>query len=305
MAIPTKEEFDNAVKLLKSAHAEYLKPAFKVEHFVDEDSVVGKDLLSAAFHATDLAGLRVDSDNVYSWLMSQSAFVRVIDRMFHQMHDSAKTDAVSHRLRRIQSRYDILHKAATTERFGPKAIALRFNRRVDSILGISESSPRSWLLTVVLSLRQYHYLDSASKIVEERRQFFSKIKDAIDGMEALSALAQTYGAKMQFSAMQMEREVIPLLDDRFQDRSKLLRSMMDTDLDSIFPIARLDSTAKERLFVFNMAHANRRATGKSRPSEIAALLEIEGFENQIDDRSIERQCATANKRWRQLIGINE
>lgn len=105
--------------------------------------------------------------------------------------------------------------------------------------------------------------------------------------------------------MQKEREVIPLLDEKFEGRLRLLRSMMETDLDAIYPIARLDSTARERLFVTNMAHANRRATGKHRPSEIATLLELEGFERQMDDRSIERQCAAVRKRWGKLIGISD
>jgi|GEM_PF-3801967 len=304
MTIPTEEEFDKSVKLIESAHAEYLKPAFKVDYFSGEDSVVAKDLLTLAYHATDIAMHRVDEDKVYSWLMSQPAFVRVRDRMFPLVHRSSETDAEAHRHRMIQSRYDALHKFVSSSGFGPKGTDSRFYRRVDSILGISESSPRRWLLTVVLSLRQYHYLDTASKIVEERRQFFSKIKEGISGMEAMSALSRDNGVKLGFSAMQKSRNVIPLLDERFDDRLMLLRSLLVTDLDSIYPIARLDGTARERLFVTNMAHANRRATGKHRPSEIGALLEIEGFKNQMDDRSIERQCAAVHKRWRQLIGLS-
>lgn len=304
MTVPTKEEFDESIALLESAHAGFLKPSFAPEHFSAEDSVVAKDLLGVSYYALEMAERRVEADKVYSWLMSQPAFARVYDRIFPQSRDDQKIDASSHRNEVTEARYEYLRRLTTNPRLG-KLLAARFDRRVDSILGLSDSNPRRWLLTVVLSLRQYHYLNTASKLVDERRQFFSQLNDAIAGMDALVLLANNFGATLRFSTIQAQADVqLPLLDDQFNERLRLLRSMAETDLDSIFPIARLDGTAKERLFVINMAHANRRATGKLRPSEIVTLLELEGFDSQMDDRSIERQCASVMKRWRQLFATS-
>ncbi|MFP3747501.1 hypothetical protein SB816_31045, partial [Achromobacter sp. SIMBA_011] len=63
--------------------------------------------------------------------------------------------------------------------------------------------------------------------------------------------------------------------------------MQTTHIDSMYPIARLDDTVRERLFVFRIARANQLCFGKSKTSLVAALMGLEGFENQLDERTLE------------------
>ncbi|PRG76143.1 hypothetical protein C6T58_24805 [Burkholderia multivorans] len=72
--------------------------------------------------------------------------------------------------------------------------------------------------------------------------------------------------------------------------SRLLE-MKKFDPNILYPISRLDGTARARLFVYKMTDINVQHCGSPKAGLIADLMEIDGFVSQLDLRTIERQCS--------------
>jgi hypothetical protein len=155
---------------------------------------------------------------------------------------------------------------------------------------------------LIEAIREYHFTDRAREIVENRRQFHSRIAAAIAGLKALEGLISDQAIVNRFGTLQFHsKSEIPILDVHHKNRIETLAQMQSTHVDSMYPIARLDDTAKERLFVFRMARANERCFGKAKSALIANLMELEGFKSRLDERTIERQCAALDRKKRQLF----
>ncbi|CAE6697981.1 hypothetical protein R75465_00338 [Paraburkholderia aspalathi] len=297
MTVPSKSAFDKAVKKLEIANADFLRPAFTRAIFLAENSIPARQLIEVAMRAASEKYSIFDDDEVLPWLEDQQPFRRVRDRCWGTT--DAKSVGVVSDEQRAQNYYEALHKTAQSDTARGRR---RFEDRLDALLGVHRISIVGWVLRLVGALAEYHFADAPAKIISNRRQYLSKIRNAIVGMEAVLELEKDRAIVNRFHTLRpYEDEELNLIDEDFHKRIKVLRSMEATDIDTMYPIARLDETAKERLFVFRMARANHLVWRKFRPADISILMEMEGFRVQLDDRTIQRQCADLDKHWRLLL----
>lgn len=295
MAIPTEAAFNVSVGTLEKADAGYLRAAFSREILLKQDSGPAKQLIELALHARGQPNSKFNEDEVLSWLNSQEPFQRVQDRAWAAPGRSARVLSDAERVDRY---YNALHKAVAADNHRGR---MRLEDRLDILLGVHPLSFVKWLLRLVGALREYHYRDAPAKIVENRRQYSAKIDRAIAGLEAVLELTQDRAIVNRFQALQpYSQDEIPLVDENVQKRIEILKSLQNTEIDTMYPIARLDETAKERLFVLRLGRSNHIVWRKYRPADISLLMEMEGFRAQLDDRTIERLCSGFDKKTRRL-----
>jgi hypothetical protein len=275
----------------------YLRPAFNREMFLDENPKIAKQLIEIALQARSKSFDSLDEDEVLSWLSDQHAFRRVEERCW-KITDAPNPDDRPYDEQRIDRYYESFHKAAQMDNPRGKR---RFEDRIDMLLGVHKRSYVGWLVRLISAIGEYHYGDSTTKMISNRRQYFSRIRSAIDGMNSILDLQADRAITNRFVTLTpYGEENLKLIDDDFHKRLRVLQAMEETDIDTMYPLERLDKTAKERLFVFRMTRANHLVWRKYRPSDIYILMELEGFASPLSERNIQRLCAEFDVHWRQL-----
>ncbi|CAM2169457.1 conserved hypothetical protein [Paraburkholderia sacchari] len=296
MTVPTKEQFDIFLRTIEDSAARNLQDSLTKQLVLsNRDAAIQLigDLISERHRKTDL----IQEDTVYQWLSSHSAFARMIRALRSRDRSGDLHDTDSQRATKI---FDWMKKTAESDstRGGE-----RFRKRKEILFGTHRRSETVWIHRFVSALIEYHFTDSTRQIVENRRKFRSRVAAAIAGMRALRELGSDQAIVNRFHALQAySGPAIPLIDSTSRKRLGILLRMQTTHIDSMYPIARLDDTARERLFVLRIARANQLCFGKSKSALIADLMGFEGFDHQLDERTIERHCATAVQVRRQLFG---
>ncbi|TPQ45799.1 hypothetical protein C2U71_11050 [Burkholderia ubonensis] len=149
-------------------------------------------------------------------------------------------------------------------------------------------------------------------MLHQKKTYKERITKAIEGIESLRSLAgddvvsrvmgNLYDGKDLLTQFKGSHGRIERIDRLIQ----CLSDMIEIDPDALYPISRLDGTARARIFVYRMAEVNWREFHSHKPAQIADLMYIEGFDVQIEQRTIERQCSSfmsmGKKYWRQVEG---
>ncbi|CAB3719936.1 hypothetical protein LMG22037_04675 [Paraburkholderia phenoliruptrix] len=296
MTVPSEDAFKLAMERIETSGANYLRPAFNREMFLHENPKTAKQLIELALHARRKSFALFNDDEVLSWLIEQEPFRRV-EQKFWGTTDAGDPDERSDE-RRVERHYENFHNAAQLDTARGRR---RFDDRLDMLLGGHVRSYSGWLLRLVSAIREYHYGNSATRMIANRRQYLSKIRSAIVGMKAVLDLTSDPSITNRFSTLTAYAdEGLQLIDADFYKRLQVLQAMESTDIETMYPLERLDKTAKERLFVFRMMRANHLVWHKYRPSDIYVLMELEGFEYPQSERNIQRLCAEFDVHWRRL-----
>lgn len=248
---------------------------------------------------------------VMKWLLASSEYTRVYARLFpngFKVRDPEELEKI--RGEYVDWAFERLCKAANVEEGDgfvmPARHYLTVRRRVFGNYGNSFR----WIRGLISAIREYHFSNSAELMAERRKSYKNRLAKAVDAIEALRSVANDDVAMRVVGVLHDGRNPLKQFRDG-QDQSEridkieeCLRDMLKIDPDTLYPISRLDVTARARVFVYRMAEENWKEFQSSKAAQIADLMNLEGFDVQLDQRTIERQCANFDsmerKYWTQV-----
>ncbi|WP_175812962.1 hypothetical protein [Burkholderia contaminans] len=248
---------------------------------------------------------------VMRWLVESAEYTRVYSKLFpagFKVRAPEEIDKI--RMAFVDWAFDRLCNAANVEegsRFvTPARHYLNIRRQVFGDFG----NPFRWIRGLVSAIREYHFSKSAELMAERRKTYRSRVEKAVGAIEVLRSIANDDVAMRVVGVLYDGRNPLKQFKDgqeqteRIDKMEECLRDMSKIDPDTLYPISRLDGTARARVFVYRMAEENWKEFQSSKAAQIADLMYLEGFDVQLDQRTIERQCANFDsmerKYWTQV-----
>ncbi|WP_146126550.1 hypothetical protein [Burkholderia multivorans] len=243
-------------------------------------------LLTRAYDAMVRQQTEIHHTLVMRWLDKSPPFSRAITRLFPYVERIGG-------LSEMQAHREIFVSSAM-ERLRPLAVVDGFRFNIVKNRIFSGPSVYGWVGGLVSALYEYHYVNSAELISSRRKLYLSRVDDAIKAVEALQSLADDPVASNLFERVGRKRSFIKQFKSNCGNSGDMLSRLLEMkkfDPNILYPISRLDGTARARLFVYKMTDINVQHCGSPKAGLIADLMEIDGFVSQLDLRTIERQCS--------------
>ncbi|WP_158683414.1 hypothetical protein [Burkholderia sp. BE12] len=250
---------------------------------------------------------------VMQWLLASSEYHRVYSKLFpNGFRVISDSEVSSLRAGFIEWAFERLCKAASMENGRhASSLSLHYLYERKRIFGWQNDSFR-WVRGLVSAIREYHYSKSAELMLEMKKTYKERIIKAIEGIESLRSLASDDVVMRLMSNLYDGKDLLSQFKgsqgrvERVEKLVQCLSDMIEIEPDALYPISRLDGTARARVFVYRMAEVNWREFKSYKPAQIADLMYIEGFDVQIEQRTIERQCSNfksmGRKYWNQIEG---
>ncbi|WP_186259150.1 hypothetical protein [Burkholderia gladioli] len=314
--VPSREEFDKCIRCLssygvyrvrgwredespdESAWIDQIQPSV----FVGESKDIGVALLSRVFDELTHQRQEIHATAVMQWLWASAEYSRAYGKLFPG-HFFLKTEDDLGKAKKIfvDNSYSRLRSAALDE----DEHRFLFSSRRSGLL--RDYDFMRWQEGFVSALREYFYTNSAEMMLERRRSFKKNVESGVEAVRALRKLADDPIFMHLFRRVRDGRNILNAFmsgDERGAEIEDSLSEISKFDPGVLYPIGRLDATAKARVFVFRMAEVNLIEFHSVKSAQIADLMNLEGFDVQLDPRSIERQCAQLDamkkKFWTQL-----
>ena len=174
----------------------------------------------------------------------------------------------------------------------------RFKRSIKRSLGRTRGR---WWADLLTSLYQYYYGD----IYDGDRKTSKVQKDlANDVLISAQKLLEHFNSGVSAS-ISIDQRASVQLPKNLTRLNMELEDFIDESGNEFKPIKRIDSTAKERLFIYNLWEMFQRQRGwKKKPlskaTAINHLLSLEGINTPIEQRAIEKLIQGWNKEKRDL-----
>lgn len=250
---------------------------------------------------------------VMQWLIASAEYCRVYYKLFpHGYRVVTGAEAVDLRASFIEWAFELLCRAASQEDgAGIRSVSSHYYYARKRVFGWRNTSFR-WIRGLVSALKEYHYSNSAELMLHQKKTYKERITKAIEGVESLRSLAGDDVVSRLMGNLYDGKDLLTQFkgsQGRLERTDRLIQCLSDMikiDPDALYPISRLDGTARARIFVYRMAEVNWREFQSHKPAQIADLMFIEGFDVQLEQRTIERQCSSlmsmGKKYWRQVKG---
>lgn len=145
-------------------------------------------------------------------------------------------------------------------------------------------SPIGILFNLLRAFYAYLYTDHWKKMTERGRDYKKLLKATLNNIEELEAKQEQLKLLAAHSLDWKHRWENFLYFER--QKAQLHQALENENF--MFPAQRLDKTARERVLVYDIADAMRQWYGKASPARISHLMALEGIENPLDARTIER-----------------
>lgn len=297
MTIPTQEEFQHLYALLKND----VRPALVIE----AARIVAAFVKAGAIEMATLTAFVRAEQAAYAeewnvaaatpamrWLDGQAAFQRALQSAHKKAKPPASAEEVARSIANAVSpaTWEVyLEKHRKDGRLGQKTdedLRLRYERRASQsgqaeVLASQLRTRPLWRTGagIVRALRDYHY--SSRKYIENSRRLPILLKKAED----LYRDAVQAGAELEACAESLN--IHARAGHRFISTKQWTFDRLKAGIRDA-PIKRFDKTARERLLIMALADNFQSAYQSYKPAAIADLLTLEGIENQLDLRTIER-----------------
>ncbi|WP_175935983.1 hypothetical protein [Burkholderia cepacia] len=263
--------------------------------------------LEAVFEERSRRARLIFSENVMVWLLSSVAYSKVYCRLFPDGFREREQNEVE-KIRRnfVDGSFEILCRAA--ERCGEGEFSDNRRRYYHARARVfGDDGTFRWIRSLVDALREYHYGDAAAIMAQRRKTYHQRINRVMDAIRSIREIASDDVAMELVRIMYDGANPFARFKSKKFDEAGILqclKDMSEVDPDVLYPISRLDGTARARVFVYRISEANWREFGSHKPAQIAELMSIEGFEVQLDQRTIERQCSSfesMDKRYWKIV----
>ncbi|MGF6792411.1 hypothetical protein [Paraburkholderia sp. 35.1] len=283
MTVPSADAFLDCIRQLRDVPVPELYCEFRIERFAQENDDEGRALVRRAYADIYERRVRACDHGTVKWLWNDPAFQSAWKRIRGRRPPVEPTWYAHEDEAFLNRKFAQLKEAALS---GDRA---QFFSHVRVVL-YDHFAAWDWLIGLTEALHEYLYLDAAKIAATNRKCITERLAAAIKGIEALAQLADDPFASALYESVTRGTGHHARLSEMAGTLSGL-KEMTLIDPENLYPIARLDDTVKERLFVWRIAQLNRRRWRVPKTALIADLMAIEGFATQPDERTVERQCA--------------
>lgn len=271
MAIPSKEAFENFIEISKWLIPEpisteiksFLKPTkeevYKYVKLLDEKE--------KEFYA------KLENHEVFKWCENQQNFVKAINTLRTGKKKKVKKfDSQAEINEYVVNRIYDSYQSHNSDSY----LSNNYFQNLYYVSPIIEIQ-----FEFIKCLYSYFYSDRAAQIYQAKAEINRVIEKTISGLDGLIKYSD-------FHEFSNAKEIFftGKVTERFITNIK--------ELNFNFPFDRNDKTLKERVLVYDLNKCIRRKFRTARPNAIFYLLMVEGIENNIEKRSIERMIA----KWR-------
>ncbi len=285
VAVPTTEEF-NAWLTLATTPIEVgaSLPPEPAELTVDDAA----EYLRQADADKEQRWRAMMGSPAWQWLRSQREFLRAYDRVF----------STRRRKERDEAEPDIDHFRAQAQRFFDSAEESHARRISEGWKASASEQTRAHALRGSIERAGSRPFDGYwhTATMHATAEYLAgtaaaSFQEAAAEIEAAAKAAQEAVARfMHLSEVLNEAGLWGIW---VRGGPRFLRGRDEArvpDIDALPIGSRKDETNNERLFVYRMFVANRRAVRSAKPEAIAELMGLEGFRHRYETRTIERLC---------------
>ncbi|AIO75326.1 hypothetical protein [Burkholderia multivorans] len=250
---------------------------------------------------------------VMRWLLASPEYLRVYNKLFPKGFRVVPEGEIAIlRQEFVSWAFERLCKAANWEaKTRTRSVPAYYISERNRIFEDQKDGFR-WIRGIISAIMEYHYSNSAELMLEQKKTYKERIIKAIAGIDSLRSLAGDDVVARLMRNLYDGRDLLTQFKgsqgrlERMDNLRQCLSDMLEVDPDALYPISRLDGTARARIFVYRMAGVNWREFKSYKPAQIADLMYMEGFDVQIEQRTIERQCSNFmsmdRKYWTQVEG---
>jgi hypothetical protein len=277
MAVPTKEEFQEYIVLLESLYVHKLEE--KLRDLPPSYSEISDAILEINKRRHE-ASLKLNKTVVGLWLDGQHVYHLGMDSLNRGFNYKSPDDLLEHQTN------EVLTELKSNKDDKPRWLIGKLNCR-KNLMAYSETSK-----PLIEALLVYYYGGSAESIIQyqkEKKELLQKAKDLMQELQVhfdsplRLEVKSTYPS---FARMSIDRT--PHMIYKFADHVDKIVYACERQGS---PIKRNDDTAKERLLVFNLYTALQNTPvfrGSSKSAAINHFLSIEGINNSIGQRGVEK-----------------
>jgi hypothetical protein len=286
VGVPTKEQFEELGSALEQIHC------YEIAERIEKEVITDRAALKALFFEDrEILGARIDVAHdlvAYRWLADQPGYVRAKNKVTKLKSikgggpvSNPDDDAVFEvHINSILRSFEEDQVAHPGRGYFPKT-----RRVLQRMFGPARNA--EWQQAITQALIEYHYTNNHLQISNAYRgipKFRNEAQQALTNL--IIRYNEVFGSdeKDEFSRSRYIRHSLQYFLSTLEDR-------LPDGIEDRYPIKRSDSTAKERLFIYRMCMAHLTHYRLAYPDAISYLMEIEGFENILDLRRIEKLCA--------------
>lgn len=316
MSVPSKQDFEDCIKLLSNFNLRELKSEFTRDIGIDDILDINPtydEVKQYVLRERDLVDKKweeITSSNLMIWLLEQPSFKRAYRSAFGRIKDEQPEKVIEQRIDYFLKIYNYNHN---------KADLIKNKHAYRELFSNGK----------LIDKKADAYIEARNTVASKHNSFISGVKRAMNRArgdfwsDLVTALKIYYYSDIELfnastkekinQALKTKREITKLLmylsnpsdfyvRDNFEDKKQWkicnravleLEDLIDSHGNSFQPLERSGRTARERLLVFNLWETFQRqfAYSKKRTSKATAInhiLSLEGIENAIEQRTIEK-----------------
>ena len=284
MAIPSKEAFENFLEL-----TEWKLPDFVAEEIgalkLPTKEVVAK-YLNIINELYDKHCQSIDKHEVALWALKQENLKKSYKSLFLRIKPipsifKTKAEYLDNRVNRIHEKFSMEDQSAPiNHQIDAYLLKLKVSRHVEWFTDIYKPSKKFLLqIGILRCMYNYYHTDRAIQIYKAKINANAILRNTASNLNALINLSNF----QEFLVHDDGREHRTLFGN---NTKRLIEKINDVNFN--FPFNRNDKTLKERVLIYDLDKLFIRYFKESRPNAIFYLLMLEGVENNIEKRGIER-----------------
>ena len=284
MAIPTKEEFEEYLKILADYKIDSLLDLLYRRNF-DPDELMR---IPEIQERIDCDGDREAAHTVAKWLSNDLGFHTAEEKLLQIMKQD-RDEICQIEMKTVISELTEIFAEEHDPDYEKERITLDKNLIIKYVsCATAQLRHILWKKFLVSSLLEYHYSDTAVEMAKRRKQLpneISKIQSAFSNFTDYLTKLHLYNPKITIHTQ---------LHSQIKGLSISLENL-HSQIEKRYPIKRIDQTSNLRLFVIRMSSFHLRFYSKKLADVITSLLIMKdiGIIKEVSD--VEKLCVKSQK----------
>lgn len=309
MTVPTIEKFTETIDLIHDFHADDLDGSL---HFLlpydyqggaQEVEEIVEQLIDKSFLLYQKKWEQIISSRTSKWLSAQPGTIAALKkRNKKSVRIIFNEEEKKKRVAAIMTSYNDM-ASSTIERWQVRPqrdgqlltpaelskIVATYNSQEKKVSRVRRDASRyltqrhmTWECGIYCALRNYYFTDRWEHLYDESKRKTSDFQAAQRAIATLELASNHLISPLD----------IPGIARIVGSIKKEIDSRLRFDLDALYPVHRKDSTSRERVLVYDLFMNNKIHRMGRKSSLISNLMMVEGINNPLDLRTIERLIAT-------------
>lgn len=308
MTVPQIDEFSEVIELLRNFHAQELSASLETffpanyEGDSNETEQIVERIIKDSFSLWDQKYQKIISTTASKWISDQPGTKAALKKRDRKRTSRTAAKEITRRVSAIMDANRNLtleeidrwrtrlqqHGRAPTENEESEHIAhrnsheykiSRIRYRTSKYLNETQMT---WECGIYSALKNYYFTDRWERLYEEAKNKKLDFQAAQRGLASLELASCHLISPLS----------TPGLERIAKSVKKEIEEKLRFGIDTLYPLHRKDNTSRERVLAYDFFINNKIHNMGRKSSLISNLMMIEGIENPLDLRTIERLIAT-------------